>query len=215
VEEQDYDLILMDLQMPVMDGYEATKKIKELDKYKANRIPILALTASAMTDIRDKVQEYGMDDFISKPINPNELNNKIAKHVLNKINVLQEGVGLKNNNNIEEQIIDFKYYEDLARDDTEFLKKLIIQTINVFEEFKANYTRYFDENNITELRSAIHKAKSSISKVNKLIEITSKGKELLLQNENDDIIRQSHLKSVHVLVDSAIEAFNMKMVTVC
>ena len=117
----------------------------------------------------------------------------------------------KNNNIIEEQIIDFKYYEDLSRGDTEFLNKLIVQTINLFEEFKANYTRYFDENNITELRSAIHKAKSSISKVNKLIEITSKGKELLLQNENDDIIRQSHLKSVHHLVDSAIETFNKKL----
>ena len=91
------------------------------------------------------------------------------------------------------------------------MKKIIIQTINVFEEFKANYTRYFDEDNITELRSTIHKAKSSIANVNKLIEITSKGKELLLQNENDDIIRQSHLKSVNDLVDSAIETFSKKL----
>lgn len=213
VEEQDYDLILMDLQMPVMDGYEATRKIKELDKYKANKIPILALTASAMTDIRDKVQDYGMDDFISKPINPNELNNKVAKHVSKKNKLLKEGNILKNNDNIDDQIVDFKYYTDLARGNNEFLNKLYEQTIIILEEFKVNYSLFFDENNILNLRSTIHKAKSSIVNVNNLIETTSEGKELLLQNENNNTIRKSHLKTIHNLVDVAIEAFNRKVLT--
>jgi CheY-like chemotaxis protein len=213
VEEQDYDLILMDLQMPVMDGYEATQKIKELDKYKANKIPILALTAGAMTDIRGKVQDYGMDDFISKPINPNELNNKVAKHVSRKNKLLQEGNILKNNDIIDEKIVDFKYYTDLARGDNKFLNKLYEQTIIVLEEFKVNYSLLFDENNINELRSVIHKAKSSIANVNNLIETTSEGKELLLQNENNNAIRKSHLKTIHNLVDVAIKAFNRRILT--
>ena len=214
VEEHDYDLILMDLQMPVMDGYEATKKIKELANYKANRIPILALTASAMIDIRDKVLESGMDDFICKPINPNELNNKIAEHVSIKTKVLSEGVVLKTKNDIETQIIDFKYYDNLARGDAEFLKSLIVQTIDVLEEFKANYTGFFGENNIVKLENTVHKAKSTIVKVNELYEITLKGKELLLKQERDDFNRQSHIKSIHDQVDAAIEAFNDKMVAV-
>jgi len=204
----------MDLQMPVMDGYEATKKIKELDKYKTNKIPILALTAFAITDIRDKVLESGMDDFICKPINPNELNNKVAKHVSIKTSVVSESVVLKTKNDMETQIIEFKYYDDLARGDAEFLKSLIVQTIDVLEEFKANYTRFFGENNIAEVEDTIHKAKSTIVNIPKLYEITSKGKELLLQNENDDIILQSHIKSIHDQVDSAIGVFNKKMVSV-
>ena len=115
---------------------------------------------------------------------------------------------------METQIIEFTYYDDLARGDAEFSNTLIVQTINVLEEFKANYTRFFGENNIAEVEDTIHKAKSTIVNIPKLYEITSKGKELLLQKERDDFKRQSHIKSIHDQVDSAIEAFNMKMVAV-
>jgi signal transduction histidine kinase len=72
----DYDLILMDLHMPIMNGYEATEKILA---QKPN-LPILALTASAMLDIKDKAFVCGMKDYITKPFNPNELYEKIKKY---------------------------------------------------------------------------------------------------------------------------------------
>lgn len=69
----DIDLILMDIQMPIMDGYTATKKIRELNEdYKAN-IPIIAMTANAFEEDRDKAFEVGMNAFISKPINIKKL----------------------------------------------------------------------------------------------------------------------------------------------
>ncbi|MGV3642239.1 MAG: ATP-binding protein [Adhaeribacter sp.] len=78
VQEKDYDLVLMDLQMPVMDGYEATRQIRQLGpRYQA--LPIIALTASAMLEVRDKVMAHGMNDYITKPFNPNELYQKIAR----------------------------------------------------------------------------------------------------------------------------------------
>jgi signal transduction histidine kinase/ligand-binding sensor domain-containing protein/ActR/RegA family two-component response regulator len=79
--EEDFDLILMDLQMPEMDGYEATKKIREQKKW--NKIPIIALTADAFPEIKKQALEAGMDEFITKPFNQDELYFKISNLVTN------------------------------------------------------------------------------------------------------------------------------------
>jgi PAS domain S-box-containing protein len=78
VQQSDYDMVLMDLQMPEMDGYEATQSIRALSNDRFAHIPIIALTASAMLDIKDKAFSVGMNDYISKPFNPDELYRKIA-----------------------------------------------------------------------------------------------------------------------------------------
>ena len=63
-----YDLVLMDVQMPIMDGYEATKQIRALDDPALAGITILAMTANAFDEDRKKALECGMDGFLSKPI---------------------------------------------------------------------------------------------------------------------------------------------------
>lgn len=73
-----YDLVLMDLQMPIMDGYEATKAIREGKINAFNKdIAIIAVTADAMPKTKDRVLEIGMNDYMTKPIDKNELFNKI------------------------------------------------------------------------------------------------------------------------------------------
>ena len=74
-----YDIILMDIQMPVMDGMMATRYIKDMDKYKSRPIPIIAVTANAFQEDREKAFESGMDDFLSKPVKPIELESILAK----------------------------------------------------------------------------------------------------------------------------------------
>ncbi|MEI7473670.1 MAG: response regulator [bacterium] len=81
-----YDLILMDCQMPIMDGYEACSKIKELDNYK--NTPIIAVTAYVLDTDRQKCLEAGMDDYISKPIDIKILVEKLRRYLLKKSTVI-------------------------------------------------------------------------------------------------------------------------------
>jgi PAS domain S-box-containing protein len=82
VKNNHFDLILMDLQMPEMDGIEATKQIREM----GYKMPIFALTANVFSDVKEKVLESGMNDYISKPFNPNELYSKLQTHFKSKDN---------------------------------------------------------------------------------------------------------------------------------
>ena len=69
-----YDLVLMDIQMPEMDGMDATRKIREIEAMKGSKhTPIVALSAHAMKNDIDKALSCGMDDYITKPFKPKEL----------------------------------------------------------------------------------------------------------------------------------------------
>ncbi len=81
---QKYDLILMDMQMPVMNGFEATEKIRLLPEYKET--PIIALTAFAMKGDREKCLEAGATDYIPKPIDSQEFIEKVKFYTDNKVN---------------------------------------------------------------------------------------------------------------------------------
>ncbi len=75
-----YDLILMDLQMPVMDGYQAAKLIRENPQNASLSTPIIALTADVMnTDVNSSIMQYGFNDLITKPFNPSDLKRKIIR----------------------------------------------------------------------------------------------------------------------------------------
>jgi CheY-like chemotaxis protein len=71
-----FDLVLMDIQMPVMDGFEATRAIRQLSPPLCD-LPIIALTANAMSGDRERCLEGGMNDYIAKPIEPDQLAEKI------------------------------------------------------------------------------------------------------------------------------------------
>ena len=92
-----YDAVLMDLQMPEMDGYEATIGIrKPANKCLNPKIPIIALTANAQPTVRDKCLDIGMDDFLSKPVNPEMLIEKI-RYWIDKNRVIRLSKGKYSN----------------------------------------------------------------------------------------------------------------------
>ncbi|MBF0544030.1 MAG: response regulator [Candidatus Riflebacteria bacterium] len=80
LEATSYDLVLMDCQMPEMDGYQATKEIRsENSNVKNRKVPIIAMTANAMEGDREKCLSTGMDDYLSKPIHPRDLSAMLKK----------------------------------------------------------------------------------------------------------------------------------------
>jgi PAS domain S-box-containing protein len=86
---QTFDLILMDVQMPEMDGFEATAAIREREKHNGTHIPIVALTAHAMKGDRERCLIAGMDGYLSKPIRPQELDEVLEKYLAPRTGTVQ------------------------------------------------------------------------------------------------------------------------------
>lgn len=81
VKNNNPDLVLMDLQMPVMDGYQATKRIKSMERGKFKSIPIIALTASVLYDNKEQIDEAGLDGFLLKPFKAPDLLEILLNHI--------------------------------------------------------------------------------------------------------------------------------------
>ena len=82
-EPGEFDVILMDIMMPVMNGYEAAKMIRSLDREDAKVIPIIAMTANAFIEDRMRAKEAGMDEHIAKPVDRKllvKVINELVKH---------------------------------------------------------------------------------------------------------------------------------------
>ncbi|MDP3464046.1 MAG: response regulator, partial [Bacteroidales bacterium] len=82
VQNENFSIILMDVQMPEMDGFDATRTIRQNEKISGRHTPIVAMTAHAMKGDREKCIEAGMDFYITKPVNPNELFETVQKYSL-------------------------------------------------------------------------------------------------------------------------------------
>jgi CheY-like chemotaxis protein len=81
LEKQDFDLILMDLHMPVVDGIEATRIIRKSNVERIKDIPIVALTAAIMSESHDKIEDLNINDYVLKPFKPHDLFERILKNI--------------------------------------------------------------------------------------------------------------------------------------
>jgi CheY-like chemotaxis protein len=82
---EQYDMIFMDIQMPEVDGYEATRRIRALDIPKAKKVPIIAMTANVFREDIENCLEAGMDDHVGKPLDLNEVMEKLRKYLQKKL----------------------------------------------------------------------------------------------------------------------------------
>jgi len=125
IEKSQFDLVLMDLQMPIMDGYEATKLIRSWENDKS-KIPIVALTANAIKGDNEKCLEVGMNDYLSKPFTPDQLYTKIAK-ILNPA-LLSAGID-KGPSVQKDGLVNLDHLNEICDGDTKFIKEMI-ETFN-------------------------------------------------------------------------------------
>ena len=89
LEKGPYDLVLMDLQMPEMDGFQATAALREREKHNGTHLPVVALTAHAMKGDRERCLAAGMDGYLSKPIRSRELDDLLASYLARRIATVQ------------------------------------------------------------------------------------------------------------------------------
>lgn len=146
-----FDIVAMDVQMPVMDGFEATRVIRTELPPPVRSIPIIAMTASVLYDPRARVKEVGMDDYISKPFKPADLNHLLAQFLRST------DVRIKAREKTEEDSeIDWSYLEKVSPGNSEFK----VQVVDLFksegEKFLVNLELALTSNNVAEVARLAH-----------------------------------------------------------
>lgn len=156
-----FDLILMDIQMPVMDGFETTKVIRQWSNEKS-KIPIVALTANATQRDIDKCISLGMNDCLTKPFTQEDLLKVLDKYLGSKFHV----IGSENNKitSLEHaDKVDFSYLEKVSGNNKSFIKEIAEAFLKSIPTSIQELNKYSDNENWTELARVAHKIKPSIT----------------------------------------------------
>jgi PAS domain S-box-containing protein len=194
IQKKGFDLVLMDLQMPGLDGYEATRQIRELNDDYFKTIPIIALTASAMIEIKEKTAKAGMNDYLSKPFQPEELQDKIGKYLQKKTNkgapsAISKGLEL------------------YSEGDLTFKKELAQLFIKNIRELKESLEIVFSTNDDNAFKQTSHKVKTTLGMLGDK-ELETKTQQLkteLAQKADKKSISKKTIDEFLSLCDSAVK----------
>ncbi|MEY3450852.1 MAG: hypothetical protein RL711_677 [Bacteroidota bacterium] len=199
-----YDLILMDLQMPVMDGYEATKRIKAAKP----QLPIVALSAEALQDVKALLDEFGFDDYVTKPFDPKVLLAKLAYFT----SAHYQPAILEHKQN---HMVSFFRYIELANNDHVFLELILTQVLEEFHVLKT--LLHADNETILQQQVRLEQCVLKLSPSIKMFTLS----DLLLKLErflsfqSSEEIAQSGLKPfILETIDTVIEEINFKIIAI-
>lgn len=188
--QQDFDLILMDLQMPVMDGYDTTRYIRNKLTGKISQIPIIALTANAFYGMDDECMKIGMNDYLSKPFDKDVLFTKIkacipldlqnrSKPASRSINGQYDKERLPSTNQEEFESINLTYLREVSSGDEFIFNLAINKYLEKTPEILELIDEHLQEENYVELGRSVHKLKSSVATMGMV-----NAKETIIQIEN-------------------------------
>ncbi len=127
--DNQYDLILMDMRMPVMDGLQATSLIRQMEDPSKSEIPIVAMTANAVKEDLEKCIETGMNDYITKPVSRNDLLKIVDKWINPSVQGDNQMSNMKNQPDLKVDLIDESAFVTLAEDTSE---ELVPRMIEIF-----------------------------------------------------------------------------------
>lgn len=162
IEQHRPDLVLMDLQMPLMDGYTAAVSVRKFDGNYFQQVPIIALTASALVDVRIQVDKCGMQDFIPKPFTPVELWSVLSKYLPKGEELAvakNEAVSFQNETE-GDVIMGLRVtMASLTEGDKDFQEILLDSFIQNFEELKEEASKALSESDRDNFDAVLHKIK--------------------------------------------------------
>ena len=158
LEQNEFDLVLMDVQMSEMDGFEATQFIRHREKISGRHIPIIAMTAHAMQGDRERCLAAGMDDYLSKPVRMRELSETMTQ-VLHKES---DGSGGVKTVPVSYDLIDWTDSLEAAGDDHELLQSVIDAFLDESEQLMAKIRTSFRKGDAALLQQSAHSLKGSL-----------------------------------------------------
>lgn len=162
IKENDFDLVLMDMEMPVMNGYQATTMIRHELK---NNIPIIAMTAHAMAGEREKCLQLGMNDYITKPVNADLLFATIYNLTCSSKNAEEKTsiAGSAEPASIPEKVCNLSYLVDATRGNKEIMNNIINVFLEQTAEELSALNDAIEKTNYKIIGDISHKIKSSFS----------------------------------------------------
>lgn len=204
--KNDYDLILMDIQMPEMDGLEVTSHIRKMKKPKKD-VPIIAITAHALIGDREKCLRAGMNEYISKPIRSFELLRMIDK--LLKVDSISEKQEVENMTASNDVFLDIDRLNKMSLGEKSFevelLNDYIFDAQSKYDQMKS----VFDQNNMKKLSELAHTLKGSSYTVGAVkVGDESLGIELSAKNNDVDSCRDRINKLKEVLSKTEKQILN-------
>jgi two-component system, sensor histidine kinase and response regulator len=156
-----YNIVLMDCQMPELDGYDATREIRNPESRVINHnVTIIAMTANAMKEDREKCLESGMDDYLSKPVKPQELDTMLKKWLSKQNENLLDKPLL-----LEKEVLDWAGFLERAMDDDDLAKEIFDEFLKEIPIRIDKINKAVNNGNILELRQEAHTLKGSSANV--------------------------------------------------
>ncbi len=184
IEKAQYDIVLMDIQMPVMDGETAVRAIRKMDEFAS--LPIIALTANAIKGDREKYLAAGMSDYITKPIDEEELMKVISNHIPSDLTTVVKTIQQQKTEHNEYPGFDSDTIKKIYSKKPEQFKRIHKEFTSTYQNIYLDIKSLYQENSKKELLSLVHKFKgtSGMLKANK-IHLITKELELILKEDKD------------------------------
>ncbi len=159
-QKEDFDLILMDLQMPIINGYEATRIIRQIEHGEFKHTPIIALTAYSLQEEIDKCLAIGLDDCMIKPINLNELNQKVRYLIKKDSSSVIETI--QPIPKIETASMNKEAFFKNQNNDKDFILEIIEMFLQILPNYLDNIKKAISEKKSNDLQKSAHTLKGSL-----------------------------------------------------
>ena len=203
VRYEDFDLILLDLEMPKMNGYEAASFIRQEMTGAKQNIPIIAISAYTLASIKRKAKQSGIDDFVTKPVDYHVLESKLIKYLGEKIaKKSRPDKGASQHQGIRYSLINLSYLKESSLNDEEYIVKMINMFLKNTPSYIKSIKSLYKDDKLVELQILAHKFKASIN----IMGIHSVGR--LINKLEENISKNKNLDEISTLI-SGIEIYSL------